>query len=364
MQQRLAKPARCRGQRRQRQRADLDAQPRFNPSGSAVQPFRSRWREQGGRANKAVALNKAAALNKKKWRLRRHPLSRSSQVRNATRPGLAPRPIDLGPRGFALLIALALGLGLFGRASAAAPGLATLQVQLWPEYDRPATLVMLEAQVAATATLPTVIKLKIPASAGTPHAVAKLGADRKLYVAAHTRTVEGEWATIAVTTDRPVVRVEYYGVLDRSQALRRYRFELPDAPAIDMLMIEVQTPLATKKLELKPAAEKMIRGPRGFMLQALQRKALAAGTPLQLELSYLNPSGALSVALLPNRASAAVPPAAQSPAAQPPRTRARHEESGAPKPQPQGIPGWLWIAIAAGALVGMGAAVWRQRRVG
>ena len=50
--------------------------------------------------------------------------------------------------------------------------LAYLQVDLWPEYDRPEMLVILRASLAADVSLPVDVTFRIPAAVGDPNAVA------------------------------------------------------------------------------------------------------------------------------------------------------------------------------------------------
>ena len=54
--------------------------------------------------------------------------------------------------------------------------LATLEVALWPEYDRPEVLVIYKAKLPADISLPVDVSLKIPAIAGEPFAVRINGA--------------------------------------------------------------------------------------------------------------------------------------------------------------------------------------------
>src|SRR3972149_4401182 len=79
-----------------------------------------------------------------------------------------------------LLLILAI---LFSPAFAAAasardlaegnPRLASLQIEIWPEFDRPAAaLVILKGEIAANVPLPAAVSLRIAAASGGPTAVA------------------------------------------------------------------------------------------------------------------------------------------------------------------------------------------------
>jgi hypothetical protein len=68
---------------------------------------------------------------------------------------------------------------------------ASLQIQLWPEYDQPKTLVILDGRLDATVTLPAELTLRIPAAAGQPNAVAVRGLKGDLLSASYTTTLSG-----------------------------------------------------------------------------------------------------------------------------------------------------------------------------
>src|SRR3990172_1671747 len=59
-----------------------------------------------------------------------------------------------------------------GGAAANDVRLESMQVEIWPEYDRPAALVIMRGELAASVGLPAAVSLRIPASSGGPAAVA------------------------------------------------------------------------------------------------------------------------------------------------------------------------------------------------
>ena len=52
------------------------------------------------------------------------------------------------------------------------PRLASLHIEIWPEFDRSAALVLLKGELAADVALPAAVSLRIAASSGGPTAVA------------------------------------------------------------------------------------------------------------------------------------------------------------------------------------------------
>jgi hypothetical protein len=151
-----------------------------------------------------------------------------------------------------LAVSTILALAAPALAQEQATSLARLEVALWPEYDKPAVLVMYRAQLPAGSKLPVVVPLEIPASVGEPHAVATKHADGGLFTATYTRAVHGEWATISVTADVVDLQLEYYAPLDTTKPERKLGWTWPGGLAVQDLAIEVQRPASATSLRLEP----------------------------------------------------------------------------------------------------------------
>lgn len=132
------------------------------------------------------------------------------------------------------------------------PRFARLHVSLWPEYDRPAVLVMLQASLAGDVEVPVTVTLPMPARVGTPHAVATQAAGGTLVLAGHTIDVEGDWARVKVPTDMREVRLEYYADLTRADSVRRYIFQWPGGLDVAEVSYEVMQPIDAKNLSMDP----------------------------------------------------------------------------------------------------------------
>src|SRR5579859_1291847 len=83
------------------------------------------------------------------------------------------RAVTAGARWAALLILVALGLGL-ARPAAAQSGVVfdALTIELWPEYDQPSMLVILRVTLAPATSLPASITLHLRAASRGPSAAA------------------------------------------------------------------------------------------------------------------------------------------------------------------------------------------------
>lgn len=110
------------------------------------------------------------------------------------------------------LVFLILFLLLIPQNTLAAPSIIinTIQVDLWPEYDRPDVLVIYRANLANAVALPARLTLRIPRSAGGPASVAMKDPSGMLYSLDHDTVVDGEWLKISFTTPVQDIQVEYY----------------------------------------------------------------------------------------------------------------------------------------------------------
>jgi hypothetical protein len=164
------------------------------------------------------------------------------------------------------LALLLLSTLIFGGALAHAQTplhLTAVEVDLWPEYDRPEMLVIYHVKLPADIALPAEVTLLIPAAAGKPNAVAVRQMDGSLPNATYDRQVNGEWASITVTATMPEIQLEYYDPgLEKSGNLRTFTFTWKGAHPVDAMTINVQEPVGARQLSVQPALGKF-RQPSG-----------------------------------------------------------------------------------------------------
>lgn len=191
--------------------------------------------------------------------------------------------------------------------------LSTLEVDLWPEYDRPEVLVIYRATLSSAVPLPAELALRIPARAGEPNAVAVLDADGTLRNASYTRQILGEWAVISFTTTSPEFQLEYYDTSMTIQGkARNYEFRWPGDYAVDFLTIQVQQPLGAQEMSLSPAADAAENGADGLVYFTKRVGKLADGQSFSQKFSYQKENRTLSAEKLQVKPSA---PLAEAPTA-------------------------------------------------
>lgn len=162
----------------------------------------------------------------------------------------------------------------------------TAQVQLWPEYDQPAMLVIYTLELSEDQPLPADVTVRIPASVGDPMAVAVLE-ETGLVTRAYTRTVDGEWAEVTLETDYPVIQVEYYDpALSQADPQRSYDFTWSADFAVDNFIFSVKQPVNAVDFSVIPSLGIGQTDSDGLMTYSASFGSLAANQSFQLSLNY------------------------------------------------------------------------------
>jgi hypothetical protein len=190
---------------------------------------------------------------------------------------------------FLLVFMLSALAPLTARAQTAAR-LESLEVALWPEYDRPEMLVIYLARATAGIELPLTFELPIPASIGEPHAVAAWYPDGRLDdQVSWTRQVNGEWATITAEVETTGLWIEFYAPLETDGPATNFTFTWPGTVSVDSFSYEVLHPAGVNEVQVDPPGEAK-RDDDGMLYTRSQLGALNAGDPLTIEISYEQPS--------------------------------------------------------------------------
>lgn len=241
------------------------------------------------------------------------------------------------------ILCLAAGPGL---AAEGAPVLATLQISLWPEYDRPGVLVIYRGLLAEDTTLPAPMEIRIPAAIGIPTALAYVdGAGQRLNLPYTTRT-EGEDLVVSFEVPTLSWQLEYYASLPTDDAGRRtYTFDYRADYAVSDLGVEFQVPPTATGFSLDPPADSVIPESNGLVYHVVQAGAMAQGESRSWTFVYDKDNSDLTA-----------PPSAQqqTPSALPTTATAAGDSSTI-----------LIFFVAFVALVAVGAvAFWLGRRTG
>jgi hypothetical protein len=196
-------------------------------------------------------------------------------------------------------ILLVLGLIFIAPATQAQslPNLAEIEVDLWPEYDRPDVLVIYKAKLPANVSLPVDVTFKIPKDAGEPFAVAVRQMDGALLNAAYDRQIEGDWALITITATMPEIQLEYYDPqIEMSGGERKYTYLWPGDLNVDAMQLVIQQPMGARQMSIEPNLGSFMQ----IQGDPMQYYVMDVGSPkigetVSVDVSYFKDADALSV---------------------------------------------------------------------
>jgi hypothetical protein len=239
---------------------------------------------------------------------------------------------------------LLVGLGLPAFAlPQSSVSMSAVEVDLWPEYDRPDMLVIYKLTLSPEVQLPAALNIRIPTAAGRPNAVAEKQLDGRLTSVTYDQRPDAEWTSLILTASRPEVQIEYYDPrLERDGANRRFVYTWPADYSVGALAVQVQQPHDASGLSMEPAAEHTSPAGEGFVYHIVHLQARGAGEPVDVTVGYVKESDTLSVATLPQAAPAqpGMSPATSLPS-----------EGGGE------IPLWVFVVLAV-VVVSAGGGLW------
>ncbi len=174
--------------------------------------------------------------------------------------------------------------------------LAYLQVDLWPEYDRPEMLVILRASLTADVSLPVDVTFRIPAAAGEPNAVAVRQPDGALLNAMFEHQQEAQWAYVTVTATTPDIQLEYYDPqLEKREDTRHFEFIWLGEYDVESMLVQVQQPLGSSQMSIEPDLGEFEPGSDGMQYYIMEIGAPSAGDEFSVKIDYQKSSDSLSI---------------------------------------------------------------------
>lgn len=176
----------------------------------------------------------------------------------------------------------------------------TLQVSLWPDYDRPAMLVIYHITFDVHETYPLRVELRIPSEASKPVQVSFEGWDNMLYNLEYQSIAGDEWNTIVFSTPYPTVQVEYYDpVQEQTGTQRSYQYNWPGDYAVDDFQVQVMQPSNATNLEIIPSLGGEMQDDEGIQFYNASIGQVNAGDDFSITIRYQALTNVLQAPLLP-----------------------------------------------------------------
>lgn len=157
-------------------------------------------------------------------------------------------------RRIAIFLILLTGLFFTGTAQAqSVPVIESMEIGLWPEYDRTDVLVIYRITLSPDTTLPAQMNIRIPADAGAPYNLAMKDMDGLLYNLAYTSEIQGEWLKVTFTTPSAELQLEYYDPgLTKENAARQYEYTWNGDFTVKDMLVAVQQPINATDMQILP----------------------------------------------------------------------------------------------------------------
>jgi hypothetical protein len=216
--------------------------------------------------------------------------------------------------------------------------LSVLRLNVWPEYDQPAVLVIFEGVVAGELVTPVPLEVVIPAGA-TVHAVAYRDASGNLMTLPWEASQGADGQVIAFAVDQPEFVVEYYADIIAPPPQRSFDISFKTPLETDQVQMTVRQPSGASQMQIAPELPQAGVDNLGNPQFSADLGPLAAGQAIDLSVSY---------------AKADVTPSVSAEGEQP---------SPSPQPDQTAAPAWLyWLAgILLGTLAAVAAVLFAKR---
>lgn len=228
-----------------------------------------------------------------------------------------------------------------------APGIAqnpvavidTLDIEMWPDYDRPSVLVLLTGTLPGDTRLPASVTLPIPQGAQL-NAIARIdGKDGKMKDDILSSTDSP--GTLTFVTPDLRFRVEYYLPYTGNDNRRAFDYTWLADISVNNLQLRIQRPASASDLSTEPATANVARGGDGFDYHTFPVRAVEAGQPFSLHVEYLTTAAQLSATQMP------------------PANAGTQTAASAVAPGTDSGLNWALVAVVAGGLLIFGAVIWQ-----
>jgi len=253
--------------------------------------------------------------------------------------GVQLRKVNMRRNLFILLILFMLMPMATGFAQKPVSYIDSLDIEIWPDYDRASVLVLLTGTLPGDTQFPASVTLPLPEAAQL-NAVARIdGKDGNMKDDIISSTDPPGMLTFSTPDKR--FRVEYYLPYTVNSNQRSFDYTWLAPITVNNFQLRVQRPTWASSLNTDPASANIVRGAGGFDYHIFPARAVPAGQPFSLHVDYKMTTAQLSATSLPRQNSSTQTPAI-------PATPGTGS----------GI-NWALAAIVAGGLIFIVALVWQ-----
>jgi hypothetical protein len=240
---------------------------------------------------------------------------------------------------FILLIFFMLMPMATGFAQNPVPAIDSLDIGIWPDYDKASVLVLLTGTLSGDTQFPASVTLPLPEAAQL-NAVARIDSKDGNMKDDIFSSTDPPGKLTFITPDLRF-RVEYYLPYTVNKNQRSFDYTWLAAIPVNNFVLRVQQPSSASTLNTKPVAANVARSGDGLVYHTFPSRAVPAGQPFSLHVDYKMTTAQLSAASLPS-----------------PNTNIQTPELPATSSAGSGI-NWPIAAIVGGGLIIIAALVWQ-----
>lgn len=194
----------------------------------------------------------------------------------------------------------------------------SMAVEIWPDYDDTAVLVLLTGFLPPETSYPATLTIPLPENTDV-NAVAYITEENAMTDKGVEYEIVGN--ELILTSSDPGFRVEFYIPYSADGLDREFSYTWQNMnTAVNDLRILVQEPLAASELSTIPNTATATPGNDGLTYHTILAQAVAAGEPFTVNVAYTMSSEELTANLLNNQTSvtasdSAPPPTTSTPEA-------------------------------------------------
>jgi hypothetical protein len=189
---------------------------------------------------------------------------------------------------FGAMAALVILLSLAPVALAQDPNrLSQLKISVWPEYDTPSVLVLLDGTLADKTNLPRQVAVFIPAAAKLTVTTWE-NADSTLAPEQPNQSTDAGdgYVRVTFTISQPIYHVEYYQDLLKGSPDKTLDFAYKAAAPADQALLEIQQPVKATNFAVTPTTTTTRTGADGFKYYSYQFSNVTTGQIVTAQAKY------------------------------------------------------------------------------
>lgn len=179
------------------------------------------------------------------------------------------------------------------------PQIQNLSIEVWPEFDRPETLIIYRAALSPNTSLPAEVTFQLPGYIETMHAVAVEQNDGLVDVPADVIEMrrDGDDLFLTFTTPAPNIQFEYYDstILTKDGNARKLAYVFTASYNIESAVLQVQQPAQATDFMMTPPATNSFVGRDGLNYHNIELSSLSSGDIIEVTADYSRPTDELSV---------------------------------------------------------------------